>query len=227
MLRKRLTLLILLSMPVFICVLYFFISESFEEPEIQIEYVLPNEPIKDDAKGHFRHYATHVQTKEKRELHILSEKQHVPPIDRQPNKQNSNTSLAEAENHSLNKDILDKSVQEAVVLEEKIAKLSQDRKSVIATLENVSNAILENWDRQVELKMQDEDLGFAGFDENSPSRAAVMQEFSEISRKLEQLDMQKEELAPRLKAINQELPALQAQLRAMHAANWDVDNTDF
>ena len=200
--------------------LYFFISKNVEVPEIQIEYVLPDEPIRVDPKRRYRYYSTPVRTTEKDE-------QHDPPNERQRTKQNLNTSVAEAESYSLNDEVLDESVQEVLLLEERIAKLSQDRKSGLATYENAVDAIIEYSTRQNELHGQNTYLKISGFEENSPSRAAVLRELSDISRKFEQLDRQKEEVRQAIEVIDQELPMLHNQLKAMQAAHWDVDNTRF
>ena len=141
MLKRLLTLVILLSIVVS-CLLYVFIGRIMEEPEIQIEYVLPDEPISDNAKRRSRYYATHDRTAGgQEEQNEPEEEQHELPDGWQHNEQDFNTSLAEEENHSPNEALLDESVQEIVSLEKRIAKLKQDREAGLTTYQETVDTL--------------------------------------------------------------------------------------
>ncbi len=90
--KKRLPLVILLSIAVSF-LLYFFISNWLEEPEIQIVYVLPDEPIKAVAKRRSRYYAAHAQTTGQGERHESMEVQHELPDEMERDNREFNTSL--------------------------------------------------------------------------------------------------------------------------------------
>ena len=224
--KKRLSLVILLSIAVSF-LLYFFISNRLEEPEIQIVYVLPDEPIKAVTKRRSRYYAAHAQTTGLGEQHESMEVQHELPDEMERDTPDFNTSLAEAESHSLNEEGLDESVQEVVSLEESIAKLKEDRKSALATYQEAVDAIIKYGRRENELLGEDKYLELSGYKEHSPKRAAVLQELSEIALKSEELGMQKEGVKLTLAEINQELPMLESRLKALLETPWDVDNTEF
>lgn len=224
--RKYLPFVILLSIAVSFA-LYFFISKLWEEPEIQIEYVLPDEPIKTVTKRRSRYYATHAQTTGVGEQHESMEVQHELLDEMERDKRDFNTSLPQVESHSLNEEGLNESVQEAVSLEESIAKLKEDRKSALATYQEAVDAIIKYGRRENELLGEDKYLELSGFEEDSPQRAAVLRELSEIAFKSEELGRQKDGVKLTLSEINQELPTLETRLKALLETPWDVDNTEF
>ena len=224
--KKRLPLVILLSIAVSFT-LYFFISKRWEEPEIHIEYVLPDEPIEAVTKRRSRYYATHAQTTGLEEQHESMEAQHELPDEMERDKRDFNASLPQVESRSLNEEGLNESVQEVVTLEESIAKLKEDRKSALATYQETVDAIIEYGRRENELFGQDKYLELSGFEEDSPQRAAVLQELSEISVKSEELRRQKEDVKRTRSEIKRELAMLETQLEALQTADWDVDDTEF
>ena len=148
--RKRLSFVVLLGIAVSFT-LYFFISRLWEEPEIVIEYVLPDEPIKEVTKRRSRYYATHAQTTGLGEQHESIVVQHELPDEIERDNRDFNTSLPQVESHSLNVEGLNESVQEAVSLEESIAKLKEDRKSALATYQETVDAIIKYGRRENEL----------------------------------------------------------------------------
>lgn len=224
--RKCLPFVILLSIAVSFT-LYFFISKRLEEPEIRIEYVLPDEPIEAVTKRRSRYYATHAETTGLGEQHESMEVQHELPYEMERDNRDFNPSLPQEESHSLNEEAFDESVQEVVTLEENIAKLKEDRKSSLATYQEAVDAIIKYGRRKNELLGEDKYLELSGFEEDSPQRAAVLQELSDIAFKSEELGRQKEEVKLTLAEINQELPTLETRLKALLETPWDVDNTEF
>ncbi len=90
--KKRFPLVILLSIAVSF-MLYFFISNMLKEPEIQIVYVLLDEPIKAVTKRRSRYYATHAQTTGLGEQHESMEIQHGLPDELERDTPDFNTSL--------------------------------------------------------------------------------------------------------------------------------------
>ena len=88
--KKRLPLVILLSIAVSF-MLYFFISNRLEEPEIQIVYVLPTEPIKAVTKRRSRYFAAHAQSTGLGERHESMEVQHELPDEMEHDTRDFNT----------------------------------------------------------------------------------------------------------------------------------------
>lgn len=225
--KKRLPLVILLSIPVFLCMLYLFISNIAKEPEIRIEYVLPDEPMKEVIKRRTRYNKSHVQTTEFGEWHNSGEEQKEPTDEKERDIQDINASQVEAEGNSPIEEFLNESAQEVILLEESIAKLKRDRKSALAIYQDTVDAILKYGTRKNELLGEDTYLELSGLEEDSPQRAAILQELSEIALKSEELVTQKEEVKLSLAEINQELPTLETRLKALLETPWAVDNIEF
>ena len=91
--RKKFLALMLLPSIAVIFLIYFFISNWLEGPEIQIVYVLPDEPIKAVTKRRSRYFAAHAQTTGLGEQHESMEVQHELPDEMERDNREFNTSL--------------------------------------------------------------------------------------------------------------------------------------